>query len=380
MRPLFTVQCTLQGLGAEKLLNTLKKQEILLSFVDRMPDRSLVLQCARGQYGRIQELAQEKGFTLSPARPVGLYRFLMLFFHRRGLILGLVLCLGWMIYAMGYIWQIKIENAGAYEGEVRFFLQEKGIQPGLRRGDVNLSLLREELEWRLPKVKWVRAEYAGVSLKIVLEEGTPPPDIQSHKGSGDVVAGEDGLLIRLTCSAGTPVAKAGDFVKKGQVLIRGEERGRDDERIAVQAGGEAIARIWVSAQARVSLYEMLSLPTGRLAERRLIVTPFFSLALGETPDFLTWDLERQDRQIGGIWLPVLVRREQYGEVSLEKMDRDLEAVRQEAGKAALQMLHQALYHENIVDKWLEFRMIEGDTIAATATAEIYRNIAVRQIN
>lgn len=380
MRNMMKVKCTLQGLGAEKLLNALQKQGIILADVERRQDRSIVIECSKGQYARIQGLAREKGFTLSDARPAGIYRLLTLLARRRGLLIGMALCLGLMIYAMGFIWQINIENAGAYEGEVRLFLQEMGIHPGLRRADVDISDLRERLEWRLPKVKWVRAEYKGVALKIALEEGTPPPDIQSHRGNGDLVAAEDGLLLRITCHAGTPVVSAGDFVKKGQVLIRGEERGREGQAVAVQAGGEAIARIWVSTGARISLNEMLSLPTGREEERKVIITPFFSLPLGKEPDFLTWDVERQDQHPGGIWLPVTVRRERYMEIALEEGGRDAESARQEAGKAALRLLHQALYHENIVDKWLEFRMIEGDTIAATATAEIHRNIAVRQIN
>ena len=34
------------------------------------------------------------------------------------------------------------------------------------------------MERRLPKVKWVRAEWAGVTLRLRVEEGTPPPEAE----------------------------------------------------------------------------------------------------------------------------------------------------------------------------------------------------------
>lgn len=380
MKSILKVKCILRGLSAEKLLNAARKEGIPLFRAERRQDRSVFIQCSRDEYTRLLSLAQEKGYTLSAPEPAGLYGMISRLLNRWGLLLGACSFLALIIYAMGFIWHISIENAGAYEGEIRLFLQEQGIHAGMRREKVDAAQIQEQLEWRLPEVKWVRTGFSGVVLKIALEPGTPPPDIASHEGSGDILAGEDGLLLRLTAYAGTPAVKNGDFVRKGQVLIKGEERGKDGKMIPVQAQGAAVARIWVTAQAQVSLREWISHPTGRETQRKVILTPFFSIPLEETPDFLTWDVERHDQQAGNIWLPVTVRREKYLEISLEEGQRNLEEARQEAGKAALRLLNQALIDENIIDKWLEFRMIEGDTIAAAATAEIHRDIACCQIN
>ena len=86
---------------------------------------------------------------------------------------------------------------------------------------------------------------------VRLEEGVPPPEVANNDGSGDVVASSDGLIQRVTTYAGTPVVKAGDFVKAGQTLIRGEERGKDGTVQSVKARGEVIARQWISVVTRV---------------------------------------------------------------------------------------------------------------------------------
>ena len=280
---------------------------------------------------------------------------------------------------MTFVWQVRVENAGAYAGEVRAYLREIGVMPGMRRADVDLVGLREKLEWRLPRVKWVRTEFSGVALVVRLEEGVPLPP-REEEAPGNVVAAEDGILRRLTAYAGTPAARAGDLVRAGQVLIRGEEKGQNGEMIPVKARGEAIARVWVSARVRLPLKETVSLPTGREAERRVLVSPFFSWSAQRAPDYLTCDREIARMTVGGAWVPLVLQRETYWEAALEKWDREAEEVKQEGAKAALYALRQALYDQEMVDKWINFSMIEGDTITVEATAEVIREIGRYQKN
>ena len=371
------VQFHAKGLGMEKLLNEARKQGISFSRVKREKSRSLLLRCSPKDYAAFRALAEEKGFEVSEAQPVGFLRLEKRLGKRIGLWAGALIALGLLIWALGYVWDVRVENAGAYLGEVRTFLEEQGVRPGIRRSTVSLSALRDKLAWRLPKVKWVRTEWEGVSLVVRLEEGVPPPETVSIEGAGDVVAAADGLIHRVTTYAGTPLVKAGDFVKTGQTLIRGEERGKDNEVHPVQARGEVIARQWISVAARVPVTETVSEPTGRQTALRVIETPFFSWRREEEPDYLTSDRDRKTVPLGGAWLPVWLARETFSEVALREQDRDLEEVKREGAEAAVFRLNQAVIYDETVDKWINFSMIEGDNITVTATAEVLRDIGRR---
>ena len=205
----------------------------------------------------------------------------------------------------------------------------------------------------------------------------PPPEIASNEGTGDVVAASDGLIQRITTYAGTPAVKAGDFVKAGQTLIRGEERGKDGTAHPVQARGEVIARQWVSVTTRVPMTETVSEPTGRQTVLRTVETPFFVWQREEEPSYLTYDRNREILPLGGAWLPVWLTREIFAEVSLRPQSRDLDEAKREGAQTAIFALNQALNNEETVDKWMKFDMIEGDTITVTATAEILRDIGRR---
>ena len=115
-------------------------------------------------------------------------------------------------------------------------------------------------------------------------------------------------------------------------------------------------------------------------ERRVLETPFFSWSPQETPEFLAWDVSRQEIMLCGAWLPLRLYREIYYEAALEERPRPVEEVKAEAALAAKNLLQKKLIRLEAVDKFMKISMIEGDTIVATATAEIVCDIARFQKN
>lgn len=369
MSRLLRVRFSMEGLGAEKLLNAARKQGVSLR-ARRTAGRGMTLECAARDYEVLAGLAKERGFAVGPAQGVGLLRWLHMLNRRRGLAAGALIAAALMGYSLGFVWQVRIEDAGAYLGEVRLFLAEQGVRPGVRRSTIDLASLREKLEWRLPQVKWVQTGWAGTALVVRIVEGVAPPGIETAGAPGDVVADRDGILWRLTTFAGTPMCREGELVKAGQVLIRGAEQGPDGTERPVKARGVALARVWVQTKIQTSLGETQSVPTGRAYGRLVLKTPWLALALGPEPDYLTWDVDVQETAVGGAWAPLWLRRETYWEAALEKVVRPAQETAQEAEKVALLALDRATIGQEVIDKWTDYSMIDRDIIMVTATAEI----------
>lgn len=368
------VEFRLKGLSVERLLNEARKAGVPLRAVRRLPGRELLIRCQRRDYAALSALAREKGYAAGPARPVGALRLFFLLRRRWPLLAGAVAAAALTAYSLGFVWRIGIENAGRYEGEIRAYLEETGVRPGIRRRNVDLGVMRDQLEWRLPAVAWVRCAWRGVELVIGVEEGAPPPAMEARGAPGDIVASQDALVTRVLTYAGTAKVKPGDFVREGQVLIAGVEKGKNGEETPVKARGEVAARVWQTARTRCRLTQWRSVPTGRKMERRVWITPFFTWSSEEEPAYLTADRTVTERKIGRIWLPVSVRRETYEEVRLEKEARDGREALAEAEAAALSLLSDRLKNAETVDKWINFRMIEGDTIVVEAAGEMIRPI------
>lgn len=368
------VKFTLRGLNLERLMNEAAKRKIPLLRVKRQGSRVAEVTCGEKDGRILSALAKEKGYEVGDARPVGVLKGLCFLKARWGLALGAVLGAALVTFALRFLWRVEIVNAGAYAADVGAFLEEKGVRPGVLRSRVDLADLRSQMEWRWPRVQWVRVEWAGVTLRVTLDEGVQPPGMDANAPCGDVVAAEDGILLTLTVYAGTPAAKPGDLVRAGQVLIRGEERGKNGETHPVKARGEAIARVWVAAQCRMPLWEETQKQTGKQAQRWVIGTPFFSWTPRDAPWYLTWDCEAETLPLGGAFFPVWLRKETYWETWAERTPRDAEEVKKECAAAAMHLLSQAVSGDETVDKWINFSMIEGDTVRTEAVAEVRREI------
>lgn len=366
------VRLQLQGYGAEKVLNMLWKKGVTLHRVKRSRVRGVEVEVEEKAQQAVEEAARAKGFRVTVVRCGWRKRLADGLKKRWGLVLGFCLGLGLCVGSLQFVWQVKVENAGVYAGEVRLFLEEEGLRPGMRRQNVSPLAVQEKLQWRLPEVKWVWVKMQGVTLQIRLENGEPG---RQQAGRGHVVAACDGILERLTVFSGTAVCKAGDAVKKGQVLIRGEETGPDGEMAAVQAGGQAMAYVQLQSSVRISTRELLTSPTGRTAARWVYCTPFGKVTFRQEPDFLLADRVVETLPLPGCWLPITLVRETFVECSGQWRERNSAQVAEEGQKAAEEALIRAWPETLNIDKSVKFSMIERGTVEVTASAVLLTDIA-----
>lgn len=376
-KQLFLVSFRMEGLSLERLLNLAGEQSIMLNDLKRSGLKAVEGVCMESDYAKLTELAETRGWKLTRLKHKRLSAVRNWLKKRLAVAVGVVICLVLATVSMQFIWRIDILDAGPYESEVRLYLKEQDIHPGIWKRNVSLTELTSGLEWRMPRVAWVQSYYRGAALVIRCVLGVPPPGVETEGGPGDVVAQRDGILVTLLPLAGTPVCKPGDMVRAGQVLISGWERGTGEEKIPVKARGIAMARGWVGAKVRIPLDEVHSEPTGRAYVSQVVQTPYFQVGALETPEFLQYDRTVEVWPIGGTWWPVFLRRETFQEAALTIVPRDEAEVKAEAGLAALRALSQKLGagHEP-VDKWVDYCMIEGRMLEATAIAEILADIAL----
>ena len=373
--PFVTCRFTLTGLNLERFLNTLKKEGVPLLGARRADRRTLECACYLRDLPRVRQLAAEKGWRVTRERPAQLAAVLGALRRRPGALVGAALALAAALVLSQFVWRVEINGAGPYRADIAAYLTEAGYVPGAQRDALDATALERSLTLRYPEVAWFHAYVSNVTLVVDVTRGVPMPDLPSAR-PGDVVALRDGIVDSVRVYAGTAAVQAGDAVRAGQVLIRGEERGADGAVVPVAARGAVIARCWLAHTVEMSMLEIHSEETGREAAVQQIETPWFSFpAALETPDFLASNAYITQTPVGGCFFPVWRKTTVLREVSLEYARRPEAQVRAEAGDAALGRLKTLLYGYEIIDKWVDYCMIEDDTLAATATAEWLMDIA-----
>lgn len=365
------------GLGIERLLDGLQKAGITLFDVRRVRPHAVRFSVGTDQSAQAEAYASEHGFSCKELPEAGLTRKLQQI-KRRWIIFPLLgVAAAALAVSLRFIWQIQITGAGVHRGEVLQYLLDENIRPGILKRDVDLRALSDGLLYRLPRIAWANVEIQGISLKIQIVPGVPAPELSANIGGTpcDIAAACDGIVRQIDVYAGTAAVKVGDTVTKGQILIRGQERSGSEALRAVPARGRVLANVWLHAQAAVSATETRSTPTGRVSTQHVLCSPWYAYAMEEEPDYLTCDAESECSPIGGIWFPVWLERKTYTEVALERYMRPSEDLRKESGLAALQKIYSLCNNKDeIIDKTINFSMIERDTILADAYAELLTEI------
>lgn len=369
---------TLTGLNLERFLNTMQKEEITLLRATRTDRRRLDCICHSSDLERIAAIAAEKGWRVENAMPMGMGALLRRLLRRPGLIAGAVLAAVLLAVAMHFVWLVRIEGAGAYQADIAAYLAQEGIGPGMRKTELDAGRLALLLQRRYPEVAWFRVFVNNVTLTVECTQGVPPPPLPASEPC-DLYAVRDGVVQAVEVYAGTAAVQPGDPVRKGQVIIRGEEQGEDGALRPVAARGRVIARCWQQTTVRVPMQEMQSRETGRSSTSRQLCTPWLRLpAEPESPAYLTSHLCLTDTPLVGCFFPVWLRTAEYREVELIPALRPLQQVKEEAEAAALAMLREQLRGFRITDERTETDTGRGDYVYATAHAEYTADLCRQQ--
>ena len=366
----------IEGLNLSRFLHLAAQQGVLLRDVKRDGARRMRVSAPERTINVLQSIAEDGGWQLTCEKRVGLAGKCLDAVQRRSVMLATAALLAAMCWGLTQcVWQIRVEGAGAYEADLWSALEELGVHvPMLRRG-VDLSGLKEKLEWRYPQVTWIECGWRGMGLSIRMTEGMLATRGEEAEVC-DVIASTDGIVSSIVTRAGTPVVNPGDVVRKGQVLIRGEERTSAGQIRPVAASGSVWARVWVQAAARTSLRLVETIPTGNEQEVRTVVSPWFPLWAAPESSFAHEDVHIKETPLGGIFIPLMIRTECRLETDYRSVKADVQSVIDENDAAARHLLlEKAGGEDSLVDIWVNWSIIEDEILLSVATGEMLVDVA-----
>ena len=375
MRP-WPYSFTAEGLNIERMIRQAGEQGIALSGVRRAGSRKINGTVAEDDLPRLSELAQSGGWRFETGLRRGAGRWVDTLRRRWILVVGCLLAAACLAVASQLVWRIELIDAGIYEADLRSYLDVLEVRLPCWKRSIDTGAIRDSLEWRYPEVAWMECGFRGMTLTVTVVEGVASGEPLTHLGSGDVVAARDGVVDSIITLAGTPQVKAGQIVRAGQVLIRGEERTSDGLVRPVSARGKVLARVWDGASVRMSTMERETVYTGRQQQVALVSCPWFNLWQAEESGFEQQDIAVRTVPLGGLFLPFVVRYETRMEAEVSLQSRDMEQLRTEAALAALRRLREKVGIDDVfLTNWVDYSMIDDEVLLAVAIGERVIDIA-----
>lgn len=367
----------IEGLNLEKMMARAAENGVMISDVCRKGGRCMTACVTEDDLPLLRELAQRGGWKLQTEGRYGFGRAAEWIRQRWMLVgaLGVGLLLLWASTQL--MWGVRLIDAGPYEADLRAWLASCGICPPMLRAQVDPAALRRQLEWRYPRIAWVECGWRGMNLEIRMVEGIIPPETE-REAPMDVVASRDCMIDTVLTASGTPLVSPGQIVRKGQILIRGEERSGQGTTKPVAAEGTVLGRVWHAAAVTVPLWETVTAYTGRTSAACVAACPWFDLWAVPKSGYESEDISVSVMPLGGFFLPLTVRTETRCEAEFTRQPVDSMALHAQAEQAALQKLYKNMHAEiSLVDKWVNCSMIDNEKLHAVAFGEMLMDVGVQ---
>ena len=371
-------EITIEGLNLERLIRQAGQSGLNITGIRRMSHRCVAGLIPEDCLPAFTELAQKGGWRIMPGKRVGAGRVYDCM-RKRGLLIA-ALAIAGIVCAVStqVMWRIDVIGAGTYEADVYSALSEMQVRVPALRQSVNLRMIRDELEWRYPHVAWVECGWRGMTLTLRFVEGILP-ETAAAQGPCDIVASRDGIISSIVTRAGTPVVEPGQLVRKGDVLIVGEERTSAGSTRAVAARGSVYARVWDAASVRMSLKQVDTIYSGRSQTVYTLRTPWFDLWPMPPSEYAEQDVSVTETQLSNWMLPVTLRIETRYEAGHVLNMAGVSEIREAAADAAKRkLLEKVGDSQSLVDIWVNWSMIEDEILLSVAYGERLMDIAQQE--
>jgi similar to stage IV sporulation protein len=247
----------IKGSEVERFLREAAKRKFVLWDVKRIQKGFLLASMSVRDFLAVRPVARTAGCRIEIWRKRGLPFLGTRLMKRPILPAGVCILISLILVLSSRVWVVRIQGIKTLDvSHIEHTVRDLGLVAGVKKADVDIKGLENDLLIRIPELAWVGVKIQGsVAIVEVVEKVMAPDDV----AQGNLVAAKPGIIHKLIVLSGEAVVKDGDTVVEGDCLIRGVEQNGQ----YIKAKGIAQARIWYESTKRVLLYEEIQSPTGR---------------------------------------------------------------------------------------------------------------------
>lgn len=387
----------LQGNALERLLNRISASGIELWDIQRIKHGFRFKMMARDYY-RLRPMLRYRKCTVRICQKKGLPFITFRTWHRKALIVGILVFFILLKVLASFLWFIQIEGSeNVPASELQKYVDQVGIHRGMPLKSVDLLGLEQLVRSSHPGVAWVDAHLQGtlLTLKIVEKKIIDEVDLMN------VIAEKPAVITQLMVFKGKPMVKEGDTVSKGDILIKAANKYETyanpdfegnlppylpsaDEPLE-PAEGIVKGRTWYEGYGESELIYTEERLTGR--SRRLIKVKIgpavFHYAGPRRVEYEHYRVEKEVKSITlwrNITLPIEIINEDYHETVIYKEKRSLDTAKYLAKEQAMDAILKSLSSDAIIKTEPQSFLIddgdnENNIVRVKVIIEVEENIA-----
>lgn len=171
---------------------------------------------------RLRELLKKLNIEILSWEDQGIYTAIINFAAIKTLIgVSMIFILLMLINSL-FIWNISVDGNYSYsDRQIISFVHKNKITEGSTKVKIDCDKLEKEIRKKFDDISWVCAEIKGTNLIVHVKENYITDISVTEDKPYDIVANHDAVIESILVRSGKAMVKAGDSVKKGDILISG---------------------------------------------------------------------------------------------------------------------------------------------------------------
>lgn len=207
-------------------------------------DKTLTGCARRRELPALRQAAVKTQNTLHTAAEHGLPFLVRDHKHRCGLLAGILLAVALYGYLSGFVWEISISAPEMInEAELRSLLREQGFYEGARISSVNIDRLINDSVLLDNRISWMtinlNGSHAEINVSPNLAKNLPP---KAEGRTSNLLSSADGTVTQVKVKNGTAMVKAGDGIRKDQLLVSGVLEYNNGTMLVVDSDAQVFAK------------------------------------------------------------------------------------------------------------------------------------------
>jgi similar to stage IV sporulation protein len=265
-----TITIKVLSMAPEKFINLLWKNNIDIKNIVRENITTFYLDVSLKNYIKINNIAKRTNSKIVITKRKGIAFLLLKAKNRITFVMGIILFVCILYFLSTFIWNIDITTEKYIAPyEILEQLSAMGIKKGINSRFINVYETEKKMIKQNDNIMWVSVRINGSNLLVNVIERQSPPKISSDTSFCNLKSKCDAQIERIYTTAGTAIVKPNDIVKKGQILIKGEQ-GKEGSIYSVHASGEVIAKTNYEERGTVQVSGTKNIRTGSVITNQFI--------------------------------------------------------------------------------------------------------------
>lgn len=368
----------------ERLMERALSQGARFATVRHIDAHTLVVCCDAASAEILMRLCSRFSIPASVLSRSGVSALAHFVKRRMTLFAGLMVCfiLCWLF--LGRVWIVDMAFTGesaaaANMAQLRDAVEDAELYPGMLRS-LDTDAISKDLQAVAGDFSFIVARLQGVRLLIEAVPELPAPSLYDVEAARDLVSDRNGIVVSATARSGELCVKPGDVVRRGQLLIRGEELAGKDVTRSIAALGEVIVRTWYDGEATLPLKRVDTRFTGKSSVSVRLRLFGWEWPIHEEEGFETQREDVEYLAVGGLFLPLTIERRTYRELRSQAVNTDEGQLRAAIAPlafadAAMDVADGQVEGSEILRTWIDFET-DGIHMRGHAVYEIAADAAV----